>query len=188
MLEKPPMINKRAFFPSIYSRLDHSIYVFGGNDQGRDLNDCEKFSLAENVWRPIAPMKTYKNGSAATIFDDHRLIFTFGGNVHKQGSINRIEKYEIDFDKWLLLSIQMKNLIHDLQLFNIGHNKVLIFGGHTNSEQNKEIEIIDLSLACLKTQKGNLTLKKGGKSYFQPIFSQQKGVLSMVFGYCDEKP
>jgi hypothetical protein len=80
-MDKSPMINKRAFFPSIYSRLDHSIYVFGGNDQGRDLQECEKFSLAENFWRPIEPMKNFKNGAAATIFDDHRLIFVFGGNV-----------------------------------------------------------------------------------------------------------
>jgi hypothetical protein len=82
------MINKRAFFPSIYSKLDSHIYVFGGNDSNLDLNVCEKYSTVENIWRPLSPMKIAKNGSSATIFDSHRTIFVFGGNVHRQGSIN----------------------------------------------------------------------------------------------------
>lgn len=31
-VEKPPMINKRAFFPSVFAKLDNSIYVLGGSD------------------------------------------------------------------------------------------------------------------------------------------------------------
>ena len=50
-VEKPHMISKRAFFPSIYCRLDNSIFVVGGNDSNRDLDKCEKFSLTENTWR-----------------------------------------------------------------------------------------------------------------------------------------
>ena len=64
------MINKRAFFPSVFSKLDNSIYVLGGSDSNSsDLNQCEKFSLAENLWRPVSPMKLNRNGTAAIMMD-----------------------------------------------------------------------------------------------------------------------
>ena len=54
-IEKPPMINKRAFFSTVFSKLENSIYVFGGSDSNQsDLMDCERFSLVESVCRPIA--------------------------------------------------------------------------------------------------------------------------------------
>jgi hypothetical protein len=82
-LEKPQMINKRAFFSSIFTKLDSAIYVFGGSDSNtHDLADCEKFSLFESVWRPLAPMKMARNGTSAVNFEQYRLIFVFGGNCH----------------------------------------------------------------------------------------------------------
>ena len=84
MLEKPPMINKRAFFSSAFVKLENSLFVFGGSDtDNSDLAACEKFSLIESVWRPIAPMKIPRNGTSAVVFDNYRLIFVFGGNNHK---------------------------------------------------------------------------------------------------------
>lgn len=69
-IEKPPMINKRAFFPSLFSKLDNSIYALGGSENtSSDLNKCEKFSLIENVWRPIAPMNLHRNGMGAVILE-----------------------------------------------------------------------------------------------------------------------
>jgi len=51
------MINRRAFFPSLFAKLDNSIYALGGSESNTsDLSVCEKFSLSENVWRPISPM------------------------------------------------------------------------------------------------------------------------------------
>jgi hypothetical protein len=51
------MINKRAFFSSVFTMLENSIYVFGGSDSNKsDLVECEKYSLLESVWRPIAPL------------------------------------------------------------------------------------------------------------------------------------
>lgn len=104
-VEKPPMINKRAFFTSTYFKLDNSIIAIGGRDSNSsDLNKCERFSLLENVWRPISPLNISRNGAAAVTFDHHRLIFVFGGNNLKLGSMITIEKYEIDFDKWTVIN------------------------------------------------------------------------------------
>ena len=39
MLEKTPMINKRAFFSAVFTKLENSIFVFGGSDSSNtDLN------------------------------------------------------------------------------------------------------------------------------------------------------
>jgi hypothetical protein len=84
MLEKPPMINKRAFFSAVFTKLENSIFVFGGSESSStDLNQCEKFSLVESVWRPIAPLNTARNGTSAISMEPHRLIFIFGGNNYK---------------------------------------------------------------------------------------------------------
>jgi hypothetical protein len=49
--DKAPMQIKRAFFPSTFCIADTSIYVFGGNSGDQDLASCERYSVAENVWR-----------------------------------------------------------------------------------------------------------------------------------------
>ena len=64
-VEKSPMIYKRAFFSSLYSVVDSSVYCFGGNDGESDLCVCEHYSLAENVWRQIAPLNIKRNGAAS---------------------------------------------------------------------------------------------------------------------------
>lgn len=187
-LEKAPMINKRAFFPSVFTRLDNCIYALGGNDCHSDLSYCEKYSIAENVWRPISPMIIPKNGAAATFMDTHRLIFVFGGNNANNGSLAQIEKYEIDFDKWSLIDLTLKRPIHDLSVLNLGKERVLVMGGHTDSEISKEVQMLDLSLECLKNKGVTLTLKHGGKSYFPPSMNFLQGKASIIFGYCDDKP
>ena len=135
-------------------------------------------------------MNASRNGASAVVFDKHRLIFVFGGNNHKHGSISNIEKYEIDFDKWTIISMQMKVALHDLTVFPLGKDRVLILGGHTNTEPNKDLDLIDLSLECLNSRvwKPTLTLAQGGKSYQPPAFNYETGRVSMIFGYCDIEP
>jgi hypothetical protein len=70
----------------------------------------------------------------------------------------------------------------------LGRERVLIFGGHTNSDPSNEVQLIDLSLECLKTRNGRLLLKEGGKSYLNPAFDSSNGKLLLFFGYCDDKP
>ena len=81
MLEKPTMINKRAFFSALFTKIENCIFVFGGSDSpSADLNQCEKFSLIESAWKPIAPLKMARNGTSCVSMEPHRLIFVFGGN------------------------------------------------------------------------------------------------------------
>ena len=63
------MISRRAFFPSLYIPLDNTIFSFGGSDNGNDIADCEQYSIVENKWRSLAPMKITKNGAAACLIE-----------------------------------------------------------------------------------------------------------------------
>ena len=135
-------------------------------------------------------MHLSRNGTAAVLMDQYRLIFVIGGNNHKHGSLSKIEKYEIDFDKWTIIDVHLRTAIHDLAAINIGKERVLVFGGHTNTDPSKEVQMIDLSFECYKskTGKNKFQLEEGGKSYFNPLFDSATGKVQIVFGYCDEKP
>ena len=95
------------------------------------------------------------------------LIFIFGGNNKQVGSLDSIEKYEIEFDKWTLLSVKMKSPLHDLTTVHLGGNKVMILGGNNEDGISKTIEIKDLS-----SEANKVTLKYGGKCYFSPMIDE----------------
>ena len=76
--EKPPMLSKRAYFPSVFCISNSSIYVLGGQDGTHDVALCEKFSIPENNWKVVESMKVPRSGASAIIFEN--LIFVFGGN------------------------------------------------------------------------------------------------------------
>ena len=189
------MLNKRAFFSSVFVKLENSIFVFGGSDTDTsDLAVCEKYSLIESVWRPIAPMKIARNGTAAVMFENYRLIFVFAGNNHKtQGSLLSIEKYAIDYDKWQVIDVQLKRAIHDMQVMQSTKDRVLIFGGHTDTDgPNKDVELLDLSTDCYVSKYGKVlalpVASDGGKTYFPPMYDPITNKLHLIFGYCDEAP
>lgn len=208
-VEKPHMINKRAFFCSLFIKLDNAVYAIGGNDsKATNLSACERFSLKEGVWRPISPMNEAKNGSSCIAFEQVRLIFVFGGNNQKLGSLSTIEKYDIDFDRWTLISIALSKPLYDMSLLHIGNDKVLIFGGHTDGHgPNRDVHVLDLSLECFKARFGHFTLslptsqdimtqnkshpshsQEVTKTYFPTLFDSSTSKVLLALGYCDQPP
>ena len=94
-----------------------------------------------------------------------------------------------------------------MSVMQISDEKVMIFGGHTDpcisSEDkgqidqtagpNKEIQIVDLTAECLKSRFGLGKLQlpdssTGGKTYFPPCYDSKTGIVSLIFGYCDQAP
>ena len=64
------------------------------------------------------------------------MIFLFGGNNQDFGSLDSIERYSIEFDKWIYLQMKLKEPVHDTIALNIGGDRVLIFGGSANGIPN----------------------------------------------------
>jgi N-acetylneuraminic acid mutarotase len=72
------MISKRGCFAAIYH--EGFIFVMGGlNYNEKILKKCERYSVADNRWDPLADMcEPRKNGSACSLTTD--TIYIFGGS------------------------------------------------------------------------------------------------------------
>ena len=105
-LDKPPMNLARGFFPSIFCISDSCLYVFGGHDGFSDLSECERYSIQDNAWKKIPPMRVRRNGASVVAFD--RVIFVFGGNNQQHGSLDSIERFAVEFDKWSVVRVRLK--------------------------------------------------------------------------------
>lgn len=78
-----------------------------------DLVSCEKYSLYENVWREIAPLNIARNGASTLLLKHLKFLFVLGGNNKIDGSLDKIERYDLEFDKWLLLDLRLPIPMHD---------------------------------------------------------------------------
>ena len=127
-------------------------------------------------------MKIACNGTAAIHFEKFRLIFVFGGNSHKKGSLKAIQKYEIDFDKWSIIELQLKYPVHDMTVLQVTKDSVILFGGQSDGAggPNKEIQVVDLGMECFRAKHGSTYFSlpdssQGGKSYFPPYYDSKTG-------------
>ena len=179
-LEKPMMLMKRAFFASIFCISDSCLYAIGGNDGDSDLSHCERYSIQENMWRPAARLHVPRNGASVVAFD--RVIFAFGGNNSGRGSLDTIERYAIEFDKWSLPRVRLKEPIHDSAAFNIGGARVLILGGHNNTKPNDRFDIYDLTTECCGPEENKI---ENGKMFVPPAYDEKSGFLNTYIGYGD---
>ena len=115
-------------------------------------------------------MNVKRNGSSVVAFD--RVIFVFGGNNQSIGSLDSIERYAIEFDKWTLIKLKLKEPVHDTVAFNVGGARVLIFGGSADGQPNTQFNIYDLTCECLGYDE---TSFEGGKVYLPPVFDSNTG-------------
>lgn len=92
------------------------------------------------------------------MIEESNLIFVFGGNNEEEGNLSSIEKYEIDFDKWTVITPKLRQPLHDLSSVYLGSSKIMIFGGNNENGISKSVEIKDLSDETTK-----VSLKYGGK-------------------------
>lgn len=165
--EKSPLIFKRAFFASVYSEFDHSIYSIGGNDSQDDLKEVERYSIAEDCWRQVSPMNVKRNGCAACVFPESKTIFAFGGNNREIGSLDTIEKYSVVYDKWEMIRVRLSMPLHDLQVQYLTRGRVMVLGGNHDDGPSLHVEVLEL-----QTQSAGLTLQRGGKTYHPPIVDE----------------
>jgi len=48
-------------------------------------------------------MNVARNGASVVSFD--KVIFAFGGNNQDLGSLDTIERYAVEFDKWTIIQL-----------------------------------------------------------------------------------
>ena len=132
------MIKVRAFFPALFSSIDTQVYVFGGFDGKHSLASCEKYSIYEDVWREIAPMNHSRSSAGVVLFKHQKFIFIMGGSGSAddrkgaQTLLESVERYDMDFDKWDLLYLQMPWRLESFTILRFeadDDNRILIVGG-----------------------------------------------------------
>jgi hypothetical protein len=78
--------------------LPDGIYVIGGYDGQRYLNQVEKLDIARNEWLSLAPMLTNRCSFAAVSSSDCKKIIIIGG--YNGQALDLVESYGVGEDVW----------------------------------------------------------------------------------------
>ena len=120
-------------------------------------------------------MKNKRNGASVVSFD--KVIFVFGGNNQVQGSMDTIERYSVEFDKWTVINLKLREPVHDTISFPVGGRRVLIFGGSlADGNPSTYWQIYDLTSECLIEDQDKIKFE-GGKIYLPPVFDPDENKL-----------
>ena len=120
-------------------------------------------------------MNNKRNGASVVTFD--KIIFVFGGNNQNNGSLDSIERYNLEFDKWTVVNLKLREAIHDTVAFPVGNRRVLIFGGSLSDGQpNTYWQIYDLTSECLIQDDEKINFE-GGKIYLPPVYDPDEDKL-----------
>mmetsp|Transcript_248 Transcript_248/g.256 ORF Transcript_248/g.256 Transcript_248/m.256 type:complete len:357 (+) Transcript_248:1060-2130(+) len=91
------------------------------------LKACEKYSIKEDEWSPIAPM-TQERAYFSACRVKEEFVYVFGG-FQNYDPTSSIEFYNIMLDKWTLLSICMPLKLAKYGLCKVDDSHLIIAGG-----------------------------------------------------------
>mmetsp|Transcript_12890 Transcript_12890/g.40496 ORF Transcript_12890/g.40496 Transcript_12890/m.40496 type:complete len:434 (-) Transcript_12890:196-1497(-) len=73
------------------------IYIFGGNDDAKTLNSCERFNPVANTWESLPPITQARSAAAAAVVGDR--IYVCGGN-HCGQTLSHVEAFDVVNHVW----------------------------------------------------------------------------------------
>ena len=128
---KAPMLHKKFDFTLAY--LNGCIYVICGKDCNSEVvDDCEKYSVEENTWCSIAPVRKKRYAASALGFSNNK-VYLFGGRSdYNNMMVHDIEEYCAFRNEWTILNVKNVNLWNPVEVcacIQISEDQVLIFGG-----------------------------------------------------------
>ena len=137
------MNQQRSGFGIAYDELNQIIYAMGGYNGKQWLNQCEQYSVQEDKWTVISPMRKKKGYLSACIVATS-CIYVIGG--YNGTRLNDIERYTITTDIWDKIEpkgVQMPARSYPFS-FAINLSQILIAGGYQH-EILKDSYILDTS-------------------------------------------
>lgn len=137
-LEQRPATNQVTQSPLLPGEADVNIYIFGGNDDAKTLNTCERFDPATNAWEPLPPMKQARSAAAATVVQDR--IYVCGGNNAGQ-TLSHVESYSIVTGTWETMPPMLKSRSAAAAADLLG--KLYLVGGWSGKQAMATVERFD---------------------------------------------
>ena len=135
---KANMPEKSFFCATI---LNGVIYTFGGFDiyDKLQLKTWEFYNLESNKWdsNSSVALTTGRSQSSCCVFDDNT-IYIIGGYNKELGTLNSIEKYEINNSKITALDITMPTPLRRFASIKISTTKILLIGGLETMHQESD--------------------------------------------------
>jgi len=128
---KAPMLQKKFDFTLAY--LSGYVYVICGKDSTSEVVDtCERYSVEENQWSVIAPVRKKRYAASALGFSNNK-VYLFGGRSdYNNVMVHEIEEYCAFRNEWTILNIKNVNLWNPVEVcacIQINEEQILIFGG-----------------------------------------------------------
>ena len=135
-----------------------TIYTFGGyeNVEKVQLKCCEYYSIQEDKWyiNDGVEMNVARSQSSCCLFDEG-IIFIFGGYNKEMGTLNSIERYDINLKKITLLEeIKMTIPLRRFATCKISSSKILLLGGISRLSKDSD------AVFCFDIEKGPAQDKK----------------------------
>ena len=105
-----------------------TVYVMGGHDGFNYLVSCEAYDIAKDEWSYVNSMQIKKAGFSATV-EKNKFIYIFGGSDNGRESLDSIERYNIEEDRWNVMMFKLNSANDCCACFCPEPNKVVVLGG-----------------------------------------------------------
>lgn len=138
MRVRAPLPMEKTFFPAVHHR--GIIYTFGGYDafEKVQLSSCEYYDVKADKWynslTPSFKLQQERSQASACLFDD-ATIFIFGGYHKDEGTLNTIERFDLNKKKIVTMTLRIPKPIRRFQSLKISTTKILLIGGIGASSQ-----------------------------------------------------
>lgn len=137
LVSKPGMINRRMCFGSAALNGD-SIFVVGGYNHTRAMNECERFDCKKATWGPVAALNVKKSSTGVCVLGG-RLLYCFGGYLNDAREDTTIEVMNLTTcSKWELVALAEGSKWFGRQnpgVVAISDGEILVFGGMSENKR-----------------------------------------------------
>lgn len=138
---KASMLQEKSFFSAVSAQHGQIIYTFGGYDNSEkiQLKCCEYYNIREDKWyiNDDVKLNVARSQSSCSLFEEN-IVFIFGGYNKECGTINSIERYDINRGKIQLLDIKMTIPLRRFASCKISASKILLLGGITRLSKDSD--------------------------------------------------
>ena len=181
LMQKCSMKQKRWDHATCFSK--GYIFVFGGADKDENYKltkKCDKYDIILDNWIEIANFSNEASDFSVCNFHD-RYIYKFGG-WNSISYVNIIERYDIEFDQWIIINPPLKPLLGGFpECIQVNERQIYVFGGFfvKGHDENFILEIDEGERGDDNYFIGLETVKLANKISF-PVRSQFKMAKSVL--------